>query len=240
MQVASTTKYAQFKDILGNRIINKEHVARLRKEIQANNLLATCPIIVNEKMEVIDGQHRLEAARGLKVPVFYVKVPGLGIEHIIRLNTSQRRWGIWDYITLHIEHGNEEYVELKKFCDTYGFSPTVGSILTSERSFGTTKSAAFREGRFEIKDLDQGHEIAKAMKMLVGSYRTNVTQRQDAFAAAMKKAAMQLQEQGHSIFDLVSIIKEQGLVVENYSRTRDYYRDFENWLGKAKIKVRLY
>lgn len=240
MQVASTTNYGRFKNVSGNRIVNKEHVARLRKEIQTNNLLATCPIIVNENMEVIDGQHRLEAAKSLGVEIFYVKVAGLGIEHIVRLNTSQRRWGIWDYIELHIEHGNEEYIALKKFAQEYGFSPTVASILTSDRSYGTTKRSSFREGRFEMTNEEQGHEIAKAMKMLVGSYRTLSTQRSDAFAAAMKKAAMLLAEQGHSIFDLVSIIKENGLVIENYTRTRDYHRDFENWLGKAKIKVRLY
>lgn len=37
-QPLSTTKYGLFKSVLGNRIVSKEHVARLVKEIQTNNL----------------------------------------------------------------------------------------------------------------------------------------------------------------------------------------------------------
>jgi len=115
MTVKSTQNYSQFKTVLGNRLLSREHIARLVREIERNNLLATQPILVNEKMEIIDGQHRLEAAKKIGATIYYVQVPGLGIEHVVRLNNTQRRWGVYEYIQLHVDHGNAHYQQLQDF-----------------------------------------------------------------------------------------------------------------------------
>src|SRR5690625_2430380 len=44
------------------------------------------PIIVNENMVVIDGQHRLEASKKEGVPVEYIIKPGLDENDIVRMN----------------------------------------------------------------------------------------------------------------------------------------------------------
>ena len=63
MDVIETTDYDIFKGIVGNRKVEKKHVEMLTGAIDRNNLLNVRPIIVNEEMMVIDGQHRLEAAK---------------------------------------------------------------------------------------------------------------------------------------------------------------------------------
>ena len=72
MKVEETTDYKQFKKVKGNRGYAQRHLKNLVSSIAQNNLLQYSPIIVNDKMEVIDGQHRLAAAQSLGLPIYYV------------------------------------------------------------------------------------------------------------------------------------------------------------------------
>ena len=69
-QIHWTTDYDIFKQLLGNREINYNHVRRLIKSMQEEYLIV--PIQVNEKMEVIDGQHRIAACKELGFPIYYM------------------------------------------------------------------------------------------------------------------------------------------------------------------------
>lgn len=55
-----TRDYSVFKYLSGNRDINLHNVNNIVKNVLENGLLPTI-VIVNENMEVIDGQHRIEA-----------------------------------------------------------------------------------------------------------------------------------------------------------------------------------
>ena len=59
-----TKNYNDFKFVKGNRAINYTHVNNLVDSIKEKDL--QMPIIVDEKMNIIDGQHRFEAYRLLK------------------------------------------------------------------------------------------------------------------------------------------------------------------------------
>jgi len=54
-----TTDYTKFKKTRGNRPVDPAHVEQLKKLISDKDLFD--PIRVNKDMEVIDGQHTLEA-----------------------------------------------------------------------------------------------------------------------------------------------------------------------------------
>ena len=58
-----TTDYTRFKKTRGNRPVDEAHVAQLKKLIADKDLYD--PIRVNKNMEVIDGQHTLEARKQL-------------------------------------------------------------------------------------------------------------------------------------------------------------------------------
>ena len=66
--VKSTTKYKIFKKLLANREVTQTRVNNIIDSIQRVGYV-TSPIIVNEKMEIIDGQGRLEALQELNLPV---------------------------------------------------------------------------------------------------------------------------------------------------------------------------
>ena len=61
------TKFTLFDD---NRDINDSHVEELTKSMKKSGQLM--PVIVNEDMEVMDGQHRVKACEQLGIPVAYV------------------------------------------------------------------------------------------------------------------------------------------------------------------------
>lgn len=63
-EIKRTNNYDMFKRLEGNRFVDPKKVNKLKKSINEVGYISN-PIIVNEKMEVIDGQHRLEALKEL-------------------------------------------------------------------------------------------------------------------------------------------------------------------------------
>lgn len=113
--IHETTKYDSFKIIDKNRRINESNLKRLINSIKFNNLLQRRPIEVNENMEVLDGQHRLEACRRLSLTVYYEIKPHMTIEDICLLGTNQRHWRNEDYLNLHENSGRPDYLRLSQF-----------------------------------------------------------------------------------------------------------------------------
>jgi hypothetical protein len=73
------------------------------------------PIIVNEKMEVCEGQHRLEAYKTLSIPITYIIKEGLDIFDIRKLNSVSRKWTMEEYLMSHVKLGNTDYEILEWF-----------------------------------------------------------------------------------------------------------------------------
>lgn len=88
-QILKTSSYTRFNSMRGNRKVSERHVRSLVNSISNRNLLAANPILVDEAMNVIDGQHRLEAARKLNTPIYYIWCLSL-IE--TSLGTSLNTW----------------------------------------------------------------------------------------------------------------------------------------------------
>ena len=95
-KVLVTRDYGVFNLIVGNRIVNQRHVNTIKKSLDDHQVKS--PIIVNTKMEVIDGQHRLEACRQAGLPVYYIVIEdSLNTIEIQRLNTTHKNWTVGDY-----------------------------------------------------------------------------------------------------------------------------------------------
>ncbi len=106
-----TRDYGMFKRMEGNREVTAKRATKIRKSIEKVGLIPS-PIIVNEHMEVIDGQGRLEAIRQLNLPVFYIIVPGLTLDDCVAMNVNTTPWTLMDYISSYAETGNENYCRL--------------------------------------------------------------------------------------------------------------------------------
>ena len=106
-----TSKYDIFK-FRYNRDLDNANLRKIKNSISTNNMLEFRPILVDSEMYVIDGQHRLEAAKQLNIPIFYEVNHEAEDRDILLLNENQKKWGNIDYVKYYMEHGNEHYRRL--------------------------------------------------------------------------------------------------------------------------------
>ena len=113
-----TKDYSIFKRLVGNRDIPETRISKIVESIQTIGWIHN-PIIVNEKMEVIDGQGRLTALQRLKMPVEYIVAEGAGNNECIYMNMNMVNWSQADFIKSYAEQGNINYQRLLSLMDKY-------------------------------------------------------------------------------------------------------------------------
>lgn len=149
-EIKSTKNYKQFKKLFGNRGVADARVNKIIKSIQKVGYI-TSPIIVNENMEVIDGQGRLEALERLHMSVEYIVEPGIGIEECISMNVHNTNWTIIDYLKSYAERGNENYIRLARLMQEYPIF-TIHCFAPATLSIGKFSSQQIMNGDLIISE----------------------------------------------------------------------------------------
>lgn len=146
-----TVNYEQFKLRDDNRDggVTDAHVRKIVASIKLKNMLEFRPIIVNEHMEVIDGQHRLAAAKELKVPIYYEIHTGAAGAEIIGYNLA-KAWMPSDYLNYYCEHDYPHYKKLREFMKNQSLSLQSAMCLCTKKSKHSLEE--FRLGKFIFND----------------------------------------------------------------------------------------
>jgi len=165
--IQTTKDYHKFKLIKGNRDISEMHIKRLKHSISQTPLISL--ITINERYEIIDGQHRFNAFKELGLPIHFIMVYGYGIKEVQILNANSTNWKKTDFLDGHSKSGKESYLKFKKFQEdfpSFNFS-TCLKVLSNLRSEHTktyegikAQSKDFEQGLFEIPNLKKSYEIA--------------------------------------------------------------------------------
>ena len=166
---SSTTKiywtkdHKKFKFLPGNRDINEAKIKKLIKDVQNGlNLFQYCPILVNETMHIIDGQHRFYACIKLKYNIYYVVVPNFSLAEIARLNNNQNRWKMKDFLNCYIGGENKiHYETLENFIQKYpiNISFAVHLLAAGKTTTGGNNLEDFRNGDFTVRHLDEAENL---------------------------------------------------------------------------------
>jgi len=148
-----TRDYNIFNIIESNRAVGERHVAKLADKMKERDLMEDFPILVDNNMNIIDGQHRFFARKLLGLPVYYNVSNVATCKDIHNVNTVSKNWQAMDYLKYYILSGKVEYIKFKKFMDDYSL-PSIGiaqKILgiydTSDFRLGTNKYK-FNSGKF--------------------------------------------------------------------------------------------
>lgn len=149
--IKATKDYIMFKKFLDNRDLSKGHLFKLRWAIEKKDLLHLNPIIVNERMEVIEGQHRLEVARQLEKPIYYIVSDDCDCEDLIALNNNSRAWKLEDYLDYWIKLGKQDYIDVKELTESVGTNLSNMLTLVSDSGAYSKVIDDFRSGRFQLK-----------------------------------------------------------------------------------------
>ena len=158
-KVYVTDNYKMFRHLEGNRDVKDGRVAGIINSISKIGYVCS-PIIVNEKMEVIDGQGRFEAAKRLNLPVYYLIVKGIGLDECRAMNIKQSNWTTDDFIKSYCTTGDQNYIYLsqlyKEFKKDLGADTLIGVVTDRYGSGKETCNSLdiIRNGELEFTEED--------------------------------------------------------------------------------------
>ena len=234
MEIKKTKNYEMFKGIVGNREVRPVGVANLTKAIMHKNMLALNPIIVNEKMEVIDGQHRLEVAKNNMLDIYYVVASEGNLEDIQMLNANMRPWTGKDYLHSYVSVGKPAYVLIKELMEEYSLPLSHAvSIVSGDGGGVWTK---FKRGTINIIHERSEIEMLAQAFSLIRPYIQGRAYMDREFVRAFIKTLESV-----SAEDLIVKLESSNLMIEPETHVRDYIRQFEdilNWKNRSEF-VRL-
>ena len=144
-----TTDYSKFKKTRGNRPVDEAHVQQLKKLIEEKDLYD--PIRVNKNMEVIDGQHTLEARKQLDLKIPFIIMDSDDPLDVARLNTGRKNWSMNDYLGQHCARNKMDYRICRNKMQQYGINVAeMVVLLLKQTSLWSRISNDFKTGRFVI------------------------------------------------------------------------------------------
>ena len=169
MKISMTRDYSKFKILNGNREVKPAHVNRLVQSMKEKELMT--PLIVNEKMEIIDGQNRFMARKELGLEIPYFVVDGYGLDDVQRMNEKMNNWTPADYVHAFCELGNNNYIVLRDFQLKHKFSYKSCSVMLT----GSQNAAkAIKVGKFKVSSLGNANLFAariNSIGVFYGGYK---------------------------------------------------------------------
>lgn len=167
--VYSTEDYSRFKKLNGNREVLEKRARLILESIKERGWIRN-PIVVNEWMEIIDGQGRYEALQRLKLPVEYVISKGATIDDCIALNMKQANWKGIDYVKCWADMGKKDYILLLSLYGKYAnlTDTCIGTIAGKSYTDGKAGGRQIRDGSFKINDREHLYECLDFVNECMG------------------------------------------------------------------------
>lgn len=162
--VQFTKNYDLFELMEDNRDVqDQKHIKELMGSMERNGFLQSKAISVKNngnKYQVLDGQHRLEAAKRLGIAVWYNiddQIPETALPDL----QIAKKWLPKDYLKHFVVNGVKPYIKLQEVCEMYPkVSITTVALLLEGTVQGDGSNNRFRSGTIKITHLD------KALKVL--------------------------------------------------------------------------
>lgn len=223
--VQSTTRYGKFKFLDANREVNESHVNAIKRSLNNNgNFTEAQPIIVNERFQIIDGQHRFTALKELDLPVFYTVLAGAGAEQAQHMNLLQRPWNTTDYLKVYTAQGRQPYIIFNELVEEY---PDVSATLINVYVAGGERNgmhSAFRRGELEMSEELQAVVRERLDKLMEMRAICTAFQKR-AVATALVKAIL---SEGYSHKKMLEKVQQQAADIKAYQSVPDNLRQLEN------------
>lgn len=239
-KVQSSTDYDQFELLNTNREPSRGHIEAIKRAFEnTGNFTEVQPILVNERYQIIDGQHRFVACRELKIPIYFTVQPGLGINEARSMNVLHRGWKADDYARSYANSGDPNYIRYLAMQSDYGISHSVLlTYLLGADVKGMYKH--FREGTLVITPDEEA--VGRVRLDRLADFRVYTPlAKQKAFAMAVRRA-IEMPDYDHAW-----MLKKLGMHAENmlkpFNTVQDNLRQLEeiyNYKRSDSRRIRLY
>lgn len=226
--IQKTTEYGRFKFSEENRDLDLKHVQELINSITEKNLLSSNPIIVNSKMEIMDGQHRYEAAKFLETTLYFKEDNNFKPNDIARINTVNRKWQLEDYLKHFRSQGNGEYAAIDNFIHQYNVNIYSAIGLLSGRTAQPNNElvSRFKDGKFVVKDYEHAIHVL-TVRNDFGNYSTDFYKSKMFLNVVSKlvkdpeynhqKMITQIQNQSRAFVKCTTVIQYLEMLTEIYN-----------------------
>lgn len=154
--VRQTSNYSKFATLGGNRKLNELHLKRLLSSVMTSNLLSSNPILVNEKYQIIDGQHRFQVCKELGLPVYYLMTENFGLTEVQILNANTKNWKLDDYIDGYCDMGLPEYCYLQTLMRKTGYGMTILLAIFASGGVSGSSIENLKSGVLELPHKNRG------------------------------------------------------------------------------------
>lgn len=230
--------YGRFKILKGNREIDPLKIAKIVNDIESGiNILEYAPIIVNEKMEIIDGQHRYYVSKKLKQKVYYTIMLEANLSTVPLINSKSSKWRSIDFLNSYVDLKKESYGDLKVFLSKYPKInlPVAISLYHKGRAESDKEVIElFQTGDLKNTHRDTAYKFAYLLKELE-PYMLN------PFSRRMFIAITSVYENGKYDHDLMlRKLKESGRRIENIDSTKSILEEMEsiiNYKSRERIHI---
>jgi hypothetical protein len=178
--IEKTTDYSMFKKHESNRALVRDNLDKIEKSILIKNLLEYRPILIDDEYYVIDGQHRLEVAKKLKLPIFYQIQKKSTVTDMFLLNANQRRWNPEDYLNFYCAEGKQDYIKFRDFISRHQIKLRQGLKLLSKFALKSTSrlGEVFNSGTWKFADDDriiQAEEVLMKAQSVIDYVTTKMS-----------------------------------------------------------------
>ena len=220
-----TTDYGRFKFLKGNRDINEGKVNKIKEVIKSGvDVLKYAPIIVNEALEIIDGQHRFAVSRELKTNVYYVIHKDADLSIVPTINSNHTKWRNVDFLNSYLDLKREAYIELLTFIQAHdGISlSTALKVFHSGTPVSLEALEAFRDGRLSIENKDRAYHLGTLLSAFI-------PHTDNPFSSRFFNVVISLDGNGkydHAL--MLRKLEESGRRIEDVKSTKTIIQDMES------------
>ena len=187
-KIYQTNDFDKFSLIKGNRKVYPQHVEDLEASLLRNNTLHENAIKVyekNDKLYILDGQHRFKACKNLNIPIPYYIVEEPEKFSIID-HQIQKKWELIDYLGYYISEKKREYIKFNDLSKKYKIPFGVMFTLLSTRRYDAGK--IFRKGEMEIdfrieEFLGKTYEFLEKFRIKYENTKNSIINRRDFVTA---------------------------------------------------------
>jgi len=118
--------------------------------------LLKVPIIVNRKKQIIDGQHRFEAAKLAGKGLYYITANKYGENEMMSINKTMKNWSKNDYLSHYVSKGNKNYIKVAEFRKEFPmFSLTDSCIFLKGGLASGINKQTFSTGKFKAGSMEK-------------------------------------------------------------------------------------
>ena len=236
IQVHTTKDYSLFKTLNGNRDVNQLHLTRLKESIKKNHL--TTIIMVNDKFEIIDGQHRYLISQELNLPINYIISKNYGLNEVQILNANMKNWTVVDYVNGYCDLGYKDYIIYRDFVEKYNL-PSTSAILLLSDEHNVDKCVSevnkFKEGLFKVKNLNNAKIMAEKIMLLEPFYKGYLRR---SFILAIYSM---LKNENFEFAEFITKLKQQPTTLQDCTSITQYkvlIEEIYNYRRREKVNLR--